>query len=223
MSSKIIPSHSVCNLTFYDHDSINRYFCFPNSSNPCCLNQSKHSHNNSSKQTKINLFHLGAKYGVSKVMCSSGTGSVHQESDAPTPQKSDTSPWKKWTIGIVLSILLPSFGHKMGPLLLLKSKVDTAIEKVEEVTEIVDEVAEATEELAEMVEEKLPENSKIKKDVDILKNLSEKAVDKAKQAEKLVHQIEDVEDKLIDSLTEAANSAAKEETSNKDVDRPVKT
>lgn len=68
-------------------------------------------------------------------------------------------------------------------------KVDTAIERVEEVTEVVEEVAEAIEDLSEMVENKLPEDSVIKKEVDIVKNLSGNAVKEAKKAEELLDQV----------------------------------
>lgn len=154
-------------------------------------------------------------------MCSSNNDD--QDPKAPTRKKSDMPEWKKWAVGVVLSMILPAVGHKMGPLQLLKSKVDMAIEKVEEVTEVVEEVAEAAAEVAEIVEEKLPENSKLREEVDIIKNLSEKAVDKAKQADKLLHQIEDFEDELMESLVGPERSKAKEEPSNKDVDRSVKT
>ncbi|XP_027178734.1 uncharacterized protein LOC113777745 [Coffea eugenioides] len=213
----MISSHSFSTLNVCGHNSITRYFHIPKSSSSSYFfSLRKHSF----EQTKLKFCNLSAKYGVKRVMCSSSTD--HQEPKAPTPQKSDMPDWKKWTVGIVFSIILPAVGHKMGPLMLLKSKVDMVIEKVDEVTEVVEDIAEAAVDVVETVEEKLPEDSKLRDEVHMIKDLAEKAVDKAKQADELLDQIKDVEDKFMESLNGPERNEAEKEPSNKDVDRSVK-
>uniref|UniRef100_A0A5B7BDU0 Uncharacterized protein n=1 Tax=Davidia involucrata TaxID=16924 RepID=A0A5B7BDU0_DAVIN len=115
------------------------------------------------------------------------------QSEAPVPAKPPSPAWKKWMVGLMLSIILPSFRHKWGPFLVLKSKLDTAIETVESVTEVVEELAEEVEKLAEGVENKLPEDTKLKETMQSVEKLAKEAVKEADLAQELIHKVQDAE------------------------------
>ncbi|KAK9949461.1 hypothetical protein M0R45_004980 [Rubus argutus] len=123
---------------------------------------------------------------------------THNQVPAKSP--SFAWPWKNWMVGLTLSILLPSFRHKWGPFRALKSKVDMAIEIVESVTEVVEELAEEVDKVCEQVAEKLPEDAKLKKAVELVEHLAEEAVQKAKQAEDIIHKVKEMEKEVEEAL-----------------------
>ncbi|XP_059318070.1 uncharacterized protein LOC132068486 isoform X1 [Lycium ferocissimum] len=143
----------------------------------------------------LNFVNFNAKDGIFIIRCNAANSTGSQ---APPPGKSPFFGWK-WLLGFLLPILLPSFRNKVNPLQLLKSNVDKAVETVETMTEIVEEVAEEVEKIAEDVEKKLPGDSKLKESLDSIENLAEGAIKYAKQAEDLIHKIEDVEKEMEDT------------------------
>ncbi|KAL8472179.1 hypothetical protein ACS0TY_029407 [Phlomoides rotata] len=137
----------------------------------------------------------------SRVISKPGNFQVKASASENTPS---SSSWKKWLVGILLTVFLPSVGFKGGQLLYLKSKIDKAVETVEHAVEVVEEVAEEAERMVEEMEEKLPGDSKLRKTLESFDDLAKKAVHEAKLAEDVVHKVKDMEEEIEESLKKAA-------------------
>ncbi|XP_011097529.1 uncharacterized protein LOC105176430 [Sesamum indicum] len=146
------------------------------------------------------------KYGISRT---TSVSSNIQPKASSSSSDSSSSPWKKWLLGVLFTVILPAVGHKGGLLLGLKGKIDQAIETVEHVTEVVEEIAEEAEKIVEEVEEKLPGDSKLKEALESFDDLAKMAVKEAKKAEDLVHKVKDVEEEIEDALLKAGKDEAK--------------
>ncbi|XP_030454534.2 uncharacterized protein LOC115675885 isoform X2 [Syzygium oleosum] len=121
----------------------------------------------------------------------------------PVPHlPSDPSPssWKFWVVGVFVSVILPFWRNKWGPLWKLKNEVEAAVETVEHVTDIVEEVADKVEQVAEEVAEHLPEG-KLKDMVTSVEHLAETAGKDAHLAGDIIDKVEEVE-KEVDSFME---------------------
>ncbi|XP_015890732.2 uncharacterized protein LOC107425276 [Ziziphus jujuba] len=116
--------------------------------------------------------------------------------EPPAKPQESSSVWRNWTLGILLSILLPSFRHKWGPYLLLKSQVDMAVETAETVAEVVEDIAEVVEKVADEVADRLPENGKVKDAVESIEHFAEEVAEDAKIAQEFIHKVEEVEEKI---------------------------
>ncbi|XP_073050743.1 uncharacterized protein [Primulina eburnea] len=148
---------------------------------------------------------FNSKYGISTAITIS-RNFVPRASSSPDPS---TSPWKKWLLGILLTVILPAVGYQGGIFVGLKARIDKAIEKVEQLTEVVEEIAEETDKIVEEVEAKLPGDSKLKQTLDKFDNLAKKAVDEAKQAEDIIHKVRDVEEEVEEALLKASKDEIK--------------
>ncbi|KAL2504529.1 hypothetical protein Adt_20150 [Abeliophyllum distichum] len=182
MATKLSGSPSICYFSSYGRNC--QYLLFPASCSfnlPLIRGQCKIKNPN-------NVFQFGSKYGIYK--------RSKFQLKASASGGSPSSPWKKWLLGLLLTVILPALGHKGGLFLALKSKIIAAVKTVETVTEMVEEVAEEVEKVAEEVEEKLPQDSKLKEALDSVDKLAKKAVKEAKHAEELVHKVQDVEETI---------------------------
>ncbi|KAL0423105.1 UNVERIFIED_CONTAM: hypothetical protein Sradi_0845300 [Sesamum radiatum] len=150
---------------------------------------------------------FSAKYGISRSTTSVSSNIRPKASSSSSD--SSSSPWKKWLLGVLFTVILPAVGHKGGLLLGLKGKIDQAIETVEHVTEVVEEIAEEAEKIVEEVEEKLPGDSKLKEALESFDDLAKTAVKEAKKAEDLVHKVKAVEEEIEDALLKAGKDQAK--------------
>ncbi|KAL4309611.1 hypothetical protein GQ457_01G027510 [Hibiscus cannabinus] len=74
---------------------------------------------------------------------------------------SNPGAWKLWVLGILLSIALPFWRSKSGPLLKLKDEVETVIDKVEAVTDYAEKLAEQVEEVTGVAEKVSEEMEKV--------------------------------------------------------------
>ncbi|XP_073156264.1 uncharacterized protein [Henckelia pumila] len=146
-----------------------------------------------------------SKYGISTAITIS-RNFVPRAASSPDPA---TAPWKKWLVGILLTVILPAIGHKGGLFVGLKAKIDKAIEKVELVTEVVEEIADEAEKIVEELEAKLPGDSKLRKTLDKFDNLAKLAVNEAKQAEDIVHKVREVEQEVENELLKAGKDEIK--------------
>ncbi|GAA0158567.1 hypothetical protein LIER_43453 [Lithospermum erythrorhizon] len=151
------------------------------------------------------VLNLSSKHGPPRIMCSS---EHNNQSNGP---QSKASGWKKWAAGIVLSVAIPSMGHKYGPLLVLKNKIDTALKTAETMTEAIEDVAEEAEKFMEEIESKLPQDSKLKEALDSMEALAHEAEEEAKTAQKLIHQVEDIEKDIETTLLQSAISQKKKD------------
>ncbi|XP_075481931.1 uncharacterized protein LOC142522433 [Primulina tabacum] len=146
-----------------------------------------------------------SKYGISTAVTIS-KNSLPRASSSSDPS---TAPWKKWLLGVLFTVILPAAGHKGGLFVGLKAKIDKAIETVEVVTDVVEGIAEETDKIVEEVESKLPGDSKLRKTLDKLDDLTKKAVDEAKQAEDIIHKVREVEQDIEDELSKASKDEIK--------------
>ncbi|XP_057783842.1 uncharacterized protein LOC131001468 [Salvia miltiorrhiza] len=134
-----------------------------------------------------------AKYGIISTGISRPRSVQVRSSASPN---NPSSSWKKWLIGILLTVILPAVGYKGGLFAILKSKIDKAVEVVEEVAEMVEEVAERAEKIVEEVEEKLPEDSKLREALESFDELAKKAANEAKKAEDAVNKVKQMEEEI---------------------------
>ncbi|KAB2093243.1 hypothetical protein ES319_A02G083400v1 [Gossypium barbadense] len=137
------------------------------------------------------------------VCCSIGSG------------PSDPGSWKLWVVGIVMSIILPFWRSKWGPLLKLKDEVETIIDKAEEVTDIVEKVAGQVEEVADDIGNHMPEG-RLKNALQFVEDMAQNTADGARLAGDLIDKVEEVEGKVEswmgqDSIDEEAKIAKEEE------------
>ncbi|KAI4388714.1 hypothetical protein MLD38_001019 [Melastoma candidum] len=119
------------------------------------------------------------------------------------PLPSDPSgSWKMWLLGVIVSVVLPFFSSKWGPLLKLKNEVEAVVEKAELVTETIEKVAEGVEKVAEEIEERLPEGGKLRAAVEAVDKVAKAAAKGAELAGDVIDKVEEVE-KDVDSFMEA--------------------
>ncbi|XP_073025807.1 uncharacterized protein [Primulina eburnea] len=84
------------------------------------------------------------------------------QSSSPVPRNNGFSNWMKWTLGSLLSLLLPLLGKTWKNVLRLEGKVEVVAEEVDAVAELVESVANAADKALKEVVEELPSNSKFK-------------------------------------------------------------
>ncbi|KAK9284829.1 hypothetical protein L1049_024007 [Liquidambar formosana] len=107
--------------------------------------------------------------------------SENSQSEPPVPDRPPSPEWKKWVVGILLSIVLPSFRHKWGPLLVLE--------------EAVEDLAEGVEKVADVVEDKLPDHdTKLKEVTESVENLAKETVKEAEQVQEFAQKVEKLEE-----------------------------
>ncbi|XP_059624220.1 uncharacterized protein LOC132267160 [Cornus florida] len=162
------------------------------------------------QESKSNPFNITYKFNGSKHKVTMAKGpSDDIQPESPVPAKPPPAAWKKWMVGIMLSIILPTYRHKGGPLLILKSRVDRAVETVESLTEIVEDVAEGVEKVADEIGDKLPEDTKLREAVDSIEKLAREAVKEADLAQDLINKVQDAEKVLEGALMEPKKDQAK--------------
>ncbi|MBA0555851.1 hypothetical protein Golob_026002 [Gossypium lobatum] len=94
-----------------------------------------------------------------------------------------------------MSIILPFWRSKWGPLLKLKDEVETIIDKAEEVTDIVEKVAGQVEEVADDIGNHLPEG-RLKNALQFVEDMAQNTADGARLAGDLIDKVEEVEGKV---------------------------
>ncbi|XP_028797101.1 uncharacterized protein LOC114752526 [Neltuma alba] len=130
---------------------------------------------------------------------------VHAGVPPETPFPADPSPghWKVWILGTIVTILLSFFTKgKWGPLLKLKDKVETTIERAEEVSDVVEEVAEKVEEVAEAASKHLPEG-KLQDAAEFVEEVAEKIDEEAHLAGDVLEKVEEM-GKEVDSFVDSS-------------------
>ncbi|KAF8023376.1 hypothetical protein BT93_F0779 [Corymbia citriodora subsp. variegata] len=123
----------------------------------------------------------------------------HLPSD-PSPSSCSSHDRKFWVLGVFVSVILPFWRNKWGPLWKLKNEVERVVETAEHVTEIVEEVAEKVEQVAEEVVEHLPDG-KLKNAVTWVEHVADTTGKDAHLAGDIIDKVEEVE-KDVDSFME---------------------
>lgn len=115
-------------------------------------------------------------------------------------------------IGILLSVVIPFWRHKWGPLLAIKNQVDTVIDTVETAAEVVEAVAHKVEEVADGIADKLPEDGKLKAAVEAIEAIAKETAKDAHIMDELIENVEAVEDKVENFFDSAMDGAGEQVT-----------
>ncbi|XP_039023327.1 uncharacterized protein LOC120155946 isoform X2 [Hibiscus syriacus] len=122
------------------------------------------------------------------VCCSVGSGPSFPSNPGP-------GSWKLWVLGILMSIVLPFWRSKWGPLLKWKDEVETVIDRVEAVTDIVEKVAEQVEKVADDMGNHLPEG-RLKDALELVEDMAQNTAECARFAGEFIDKVEEVEEKV---------------------------
>ncbi|KAM5577138.1 hypothetical protein ABKV19_007807 [Rosa sericea] len=133
-------------------------------------------------------------------------------SGVPTPSGAPSHSWRGWMIGMLLTVVIPFWRHKWGPLQIIKNKVDMVMNTVEVVAEVVETVAHKVEEVADGIADKLPEDGKLKAAVEAVEAIAKETAKDAHMVDKLIENVEAAEDKVEDFFESAMHGAGDQVT-----------
>ncbi|KAM7518544.1 hypothetical protein LguiB_017506 [Lonicera macranthoides] len=164
-----------------------------------------------SQRFQSNLLRPVSNFGVPKQRIGLGFFSTRRSNDfsaikikrdfavhssiLPGGSSSPSNSMKGWLLGMVVTIVLPFFTHKWGPLLKWTKSIESVVETVEQITNSVESVAEKLHEVAENIEESLPQGN-LRNVFDFIENTAEEIAKGADVAGDLIDKIQEVEDKV---------------------------
>ncbi|KAG2663512.1 hypothetical protein I3760_16G033400 [Carya illinoinensis] len=120
------------------------------------------------------------------------------------PSNPSPGSWDVWIAGILASVILPFLGFKWGPLMKLKSEVDTAVQIAEDVAETIERVAEKVEDAAEEVADHVQAGGKLKDAATFIENLARETAKDAHLVDGMIDKVQEMEDK-VESIFEPGN------------------
>ncbi|KAL2538581.1 uncharacterized protein Fot_19972 [Forsythia ovata] len=126
---------------------------------------------------------------------------------APLPSDPSSNSIRSWILGMVVSIVLPFFTHKWGPLWVLKNRIENAVQTVENVVEVVEKMAEEVEKIAEDIVEDLPEGQ-LKNIAHFVEEIADKTAKNADSLGDLIDKVQEAEEK-VECIVESINDEAK--------------
>ncbi|KAL0438174.1 UNVERIFIED_CONTAM: hypothetical protein Slati_2300400 [Sesamum latifolium] len=130
------------------------------------------------------------------------------EGGAPPPSEPPFN-FISWILGVAITVVLPFFSGKWASLLKLKNEVETAVETVEEIVEAVEKVAEGVEKVAEDIADDLPEGGRLRKAVDFIESVAERASNDAHLVGDFIDKVQEVEERVeeyVESLAEESTT-----------------
>ncbi|CAA0827878.1 Unknown protein [Striga hermonthica] len=107
-----------------------------------------------------------------------------------------------WIIGVLISLMLPFFTNKWGPLWVVKNRIENAVQRVEDVVEAVEKVAGKIDEIAEDIADDLPQG-KLKDLVEMVENVAEKTAKTADSLDNVIDKAQEAEDRLEEIVAES--------------------
>ncbi|KAK4391008.1 hypothetical protein Sango_2164100 [Sesamum angolense] len=116
---------------------------------------------------------------------------------------------QKLDSGVAITVVVPFFSGKWASLLKLKNEVETAVETVEEIVEAVEKVAEGVEKVAEDIADDLPEGGRLRKAVDFVESVAERASKDAHLVGDFIDKVQEVEERVeeyVESLAEESTT-----------------
>ncbi|CAA2936424.1 Hypothetical predicted protein [Olea europaea subsp. europaea] len=128
------------------------------------------------------------------------------EPGPPTPSGPPSNPLN-WILGIVIAVLIPFIGQKWGP---IKNKIETVLNKAEDVAEGVEKMAEKVEKVAEDISDDLPAGGQLRRAVDFVEKVAERAAKDAGLVDDFIDEIQEKEEK-VESYVESLEEKDKEE------------
>ncbi|CAA2989530.1 Hypothetical predicted protein [Olea europaea subsp. europaea] len=117
-----------------------------------------------------------------------------------------------WILGMVVSIILPFFTHKWGPLWVIKNRIENALQTVENVVDVVEKVAEEVDKIAEDIVDELPEGQ-LKNIAHFVEDIAEKTAKNADSIGDLIDKVQEAEEKvecIVESITDEAKKSPTE-------------
>ncbi|KAL3839986.1 hypothetical protein ACJIZ3_024577 [Penstemon smallii] len=182
------------------HKTSNSYikqYYYPRSSQPLSWNQINFSGGNTKRvHFKTQRTSIGIVYA----------NSVPGAPLPSTPPPSGGSI-KSWLVGIILSVILPFFTNKFGPLWVLKNRIENAVETVEEIAEAVEKVAGEVDKIAEDIADDLPAG-KLKNLIELVEDVAEKTAKTADSLDNIIDKVQDAEDQ-VESMVESIDKETK--------------
>nr|GMD91235.1 uncharacterized protein LOC109169725 [Ipomoea batatas]GME04843.1 uncharacterized protein LOC109169725 [Ipomoea batatas] len=173
-------------------------------------NLSSHSNLTFTISKQLSLPVLGTSNAKSKrnsIVCNNGG-----QPGVPSPSGPPSSnSLKGWIVGIILSIILPSFRGKLGPWMQLKNTVDTLVETVEEIADGIEKVAEVVDKAVEEIVDDLPEG-KLKDAAKFVEHMAEKIDKSAETLGDMIDKAQEIEDKVEEKLESIAKLKKDEAT-----------
>ncbi|KAL0326095.1 UNVERIFIED_CONTAM: hypothetical protein Sradi_5178800 [Sesamum radiatum] len=130
------------------------------------------------------------------------------EPGAPPPSEPPFN-FISWILGVAITVVVPFFSGKWASLLKLKNEVETAVETVEEIVEAVEKVAEGVEKVAEDIADDLPEGGRLRKAVDFVESVAERASKDAHLVGDFIDKVQEVEERVeeyVESLAEESTT-----------------
>ncbi|XP_073032098.1 uncharacterized protein [Primulina eburnea] len=121
---------------------------------------------------------------------------------------------RSWILGMVVSLILPFFSHKWGPLWVLEKRIVSTVQTMEDIVEVVEKVAEEVEKIAEDISDDLPQG-KLKDMVDFVENMADKTAKTADSLDQLIDKVQEMEEKvecIVESIDKEGNSSPTEAT-----------
>ncbi|KAL5556530.1 hypothetical protein UlMin_038766 [Ulmus minor] len=130
-----------------------------------------------------------------KLKSNTKTEKIVCNSIEPGSSSSAGGSWKSWILGVVISLILPFWRHKWGPLLAIKNQVDTIADTIEAVAEVIEDVAEKVEDIADDIGDNL-ENGKLKDLANLVEDVARETAKDAHMVDQFIEKVEEVEDKV---------------------------
>ncbi|CAI9755824.1 unnamed protein product [Fraxinus pennsylvanica] len=131
---------------------------------------------------------------------------------APLPSGPPSNSIWSWILGILVSVVLPFFTHKLGQLGVLKNRIENAVEQVEQIVEVVEKVAEKVDKIADDIMDDLPEGQ-LKNIVNYVEDMAEKTAKSADSIGDLIDKVQEAEDQMesfVESLDDEARKSPTE-------------
>ncbi|KAH7850201.1 hypothetical protein Vadar_029150 [Vaccinium darrowii] len=124
--------------------------------------------------------------------------------DVPIPSGPPSDSWKSWVLGAVITIIIPFFSHKWGPLFQMTKKIEAVVETVDEVAEVIEKVAKGAEKVADEIGDELPEDGKLRRAFDSIENAAKETANAANLVDEILDKVDEVE-KEVEEVMEPAN------------------
>ncbi|KAL8481872.1 hypothetical protein ACS0TY_028135 [Phlomoides rotata] len=127
---------------------------------------------------------------------------------APMPPEPPIN-FLNWIVGIAFTVVLPFFTNKWASLLRIKNEVETAVEMAEDIVEVVEMVTERVEKAAEDMLDDLPADGRLRKAVDFVEHIAERANMDAHIVGDFIDKVQEVEEEVeecIESISEEAST-----------------
>ncbi|XP_051139704.1 uncharacterized protein LOC127257362 [Andrographis paniculata] len=109
-----------------------------------------------------------------------------------------------WVLGFVVSIILPFFTNKWGPLWVVKNRIENAVQTVENIVEAVEKVAEEVDKIAEDIAEDLPQG-KLRDLVEMVEHVAEKTAKTADCLDNVIDKVQEDVENVEDVVESIAN------------------